>query len=429
MSTPQRQPVSPPPRSSQPQPHSGSTPSRPGSAQSRPRDLRLDFFRGLGMFIIYVSHMPGNPWKSWIPARFGSSDATEIFVFCSGMASAIAFGSVFRDRSFFLGTARAAYRVWQVYWAHVALFLITVAMIAYFDILVGEEMYTNRLYTRPFFDDTGAHLVGLLTLSYVPNYFDILPMYLVLLAMMPLVAGLGLVNRWLAFALVLSFWLLAQFEIVQFGAEVREGNDREWFFNPFGWQLVFYAGFAFVMGWIKAPPIKPVLVALALFVVALNLLLASRYGWNNFAFVGEFREAYGFLFEKTDQGIMRFTHFLALAYLAYVAAGEGGRRLAGTGLWGAFVAVVRKVGQQSLAVFLMSMVLAQAMGAALDLTDRGHLALAGANLGGFVILIGTAYLTAWFKAQPWRKPPAAVSHTSTTRGEAEALALGAAARA
>ena len=78
--------------------------------KKRPRDLRLDFFRGLGMFIIFIAHVPNNSWNDWIPARFGASDATEIFVFCSGMASAIAFGSVFRDRSFLLGTSRTGCR-------------------------------------------------------------------------------------------------------------------------------------------------------------------------------------------------------------------------------------------------------------------------------------------------------------------------------
>ena len=40
---------------------------------SRPkqRDPRLDFFRGIGMFIILIAHITDNPWTLWIPARFG----------------------------------------------------------------------------------------------------------------------------------------------------------------------------------------------------------------------------------------------------------------------------------------------------------------------------------------------------------------------
>ncbi|MGB0904763.1 MAG: OpgC domain-containing protein, partial [Mangrovicoccus sp.] len=86
-------------------------------SQTRIRDPRLDFFRGIAMFIILFAHIPGNWWTLWIPARFGWSDATEIFVFCSGMASAIAFGGAFARKGWWLGTARVAFRIWQVYWA------------------------------------------------------------------------------------------------------------------------------------------------------------------------------------------------------------------------------------------------------------------------------------------------------------------------
>lgn len=374
--------------------------------RTRPRDLRLDFFRGLGMFIIFIAHVPGNAWTLWIPARFGASDATEIFVFCSGMASAIAFGAVFRDRSFLLGTARTVFRIWQVYWAHIALFLVTVALLVVFDQMRGDAYYTNRLYVRPFFEDTARHLVALLTLNYVPNYFDILPMYLVLLAMMPLVAWLGLRNRWAAFAFIGGIWLLAQFDVIQFSAEVRPGVDREWFFNPFGWQLIFFIGFSFMMGWIKPPPVRAWLIALAIGILVLNLVFASRWGWRNYQWIYDVRDATWPMFEKTDQGAFRTSHFLALAYLAFLAAGEGGRRLAGAGAWGRFVMVVRKVGQQSLAVFLASMVLAQVAGALLDVTGRSALTVPIVNIAGFVILTGVAYTAAYFKSQPWRKPPA-----------------------
>ncbi|MEM8665504.1 MAG: OpgC domain-containing protein [Pseudomonadota bacterium] len=391
--------------------------------QARQRDLRLDFFRGLGMFIIFIAHVPANAWTLWIPARFGASDATEIFVFCSGMASAIAFGAVFRDRSWWLGTARAAFRCWQVYWAHIALFMVTATMLVVFDQLNGDIYYTERLYVRPFFEDTANHLVALMTLNYVPNYFDILPMYLVLLAMMPIVAGLGLANRWFALAFIAIVWLTAQFDLIQFSAEVRPGVEREWYFNPFGWQLVFFTGFCFMMGWIPAPPTKLWLIALAIAVIVFNLVFGSRWGWQNFQWIFDFRDATWPLFEKTDQGIYRFTHFLALAYLCYIAAGEGGRRLAGAGLWGGFVTVVRKVGQQSLAVFLASMVLAQAAGALLDVTGRSALTVPLVNISGFIVLIAVAYTAGWFKSQPWRRQRQPAQPSAAPPRQSDAVAL------
>jgi hypothetical protein len=92
------------------------------------RDLRLDFVRGLAMLIIIVAHTPSNPWNDWIPARFGFSSAAEMFVFCSGMASAMAFGSVFAKQGFGLGLMRIGQRIWQLYWAQVAVFIFTVAL-------------------------------------------------------------------------------------------------------------------------------------------------------------------------------------------------------------------------------------------------------------------------------------------------------------
>ena len=367
------------------------------------------------MFIIFIAHTPHNPWNLWIPAAFGPSDATELFVFCSGMASALAFGSLFRDRSFLLGTARTAYRVWQVYWAHVALFIVTVSVIAAFDQWNGGIFYSERLYTRPFFDDTGAHLLAFMTLRYVPNYFDILPMYMVILVMMPGVMALSRLGRGAVFAAVGAVWLAAQFGLLAFSAEIREGVDREWYFNPFGWQLIFFIGFSFVMGWLKPPPRSYGLTVVALLVLALGVVTSSRYGWDNFAWVAPFREAVPWLFWKTDLGIFRVVHFLAFAYVAWMLAGEGGRRLSLDGVAGRVIGVIRKVGQQSLAVFVSGMVLSQIMGWALDHSaERGPAALAAANLSGIVILIAIAYIVGWFKSEPWRREP--VPHSSQAKG-------------
>ena len=61
------------------------------------RDLRLDFFRGLAMFFILLAHIPYNIIGDYVPSHWGWSDAAEIFVFCSGMASALAFFTYMHD--------------------------------------------------------------------------------------------------------------------------------------------------------------------------------------------------------------------------------------------------------------------------------------------------------------------------------------------
>jgi hypothetical protein len=380
----------------------------------RIRDPRLDFFRGTVMFIILIAHVPGNWFTLWIPARFGFSDATEVFVFCSGMASAIAFGSVFRNQGLLMGAARVAYRCWQVYWAHIGLF---VAIAATMVLLNASELfdtdYVGQLNLYPFFKSTDQSLVGLLTLTYVPNYFDILPMYLVVLAMMPLVIACHRLHPLVALALVLGVWLGAQTDLLALPAE--PWSAREWFFNPFGWQLVFFTGFAFMSGWLPAPPRDTRLVILAAIVVIVIVPLEYYRITRHLPAVIAWRNDYAILIDKTDFGILRYVHFLALAYLCWVAVGEAGRRIlppegngAVASVWRRTLAVIMKVGQQSLAVFITSMFIARLLGVALDVLGGSSLFnQVLVNATGFAILIAVAYGVGWFKSEPWRKKGAA----------------------
>ncbi|MGP1396266.1 MAG: OpgC family protein [Inquilinaceae bacterium] len=378
------------------------------------RDPRLDFFRGIGMFIIFVAHVPSNPWTLWIPARFGFSDATEIFVFCSGMASALAFGGVFARRGWLLGTARIVYRVWQVYWSHIGLFFVIAGMMVLANASGAfDKNYVSSLNLMPFFRDPAQNLLGLLTLTYVPNYFDILPMYLVILALIPVVMALAAAgDRWLGDrggpilvgTFVAALWLAATFRLLDLPAE--PWSQRVWFFNPFAWQLVFFTGFAFIRGWLKPPPVTPWLIAAAVCVVLATVPFAWFRALRAVDALREVRQDLAPLIDKTHFGILRYVHFLALAYLGWLAAGEGGRRLTGHAAWTWVVGIVRKVGQQSLAVFLTSLVLAQAAGIALDVTGRGLIATAVFNLIGFGGLIAVAYTVGWFKSTPWKRPAA-----------------------
>ena len=528
----------------------------------RKRDLRLDFFRGLAMFIILIAHIPDNHWTLWIPARFGFSDATEIFVFCSGMASGLAFGSIFIKRGWLLGAARIAYRVWQVYWAHIGVFLVSVLLVVLLDrAMLGEpgQIYAQWPPVAPVFTDAGETLLGLFTLTYVPGLFDILPMYLVILAMVPVVMAVyRLGGREAVFALVALTWLaanLAGYAWMASDAEELSAVQRAiawlggrfawmnlpaspwdanftWFFNPFGWQLVFFTGFSFAMGWLPTPPVGRglVLLAIAVLVTALPFSWYKIYEYyNGFlpealggAFFWKARGPLEPLYWKSWVGGWRYLHFLAIVYLAWVAVGPDGVRLqtgwtprrrspatrrvirlaagavllvtlpytympeinffapaldgwlaqhipmAGTRWIGlhmlihlaallvlvwhsigdrarcwlvrdAFVAIVpviRKVGTQSLAVFISSLVLARFLGWSMDtistyVAEQGWNYIAPRdvwlhalmNLTGFAVIVGVAYTVAWFKHQPWRdRAPVREQSGKAASGEARAMA-------
>lgn len=369
----------------------------------RVRDPRLDFFRGLAMFIIVIAHTPGNPWARWIPARFGFSDATEIFVFCSGMASAIAFGATFARRGFWIGTARVLFRSWQVYWAHIGTFFVIAALMVWLNSFEGlERNYVSQLNLIPFFRDPAANLVGLMTLTYVPNYFDILPMYLVILMMMPLMIGLAHIHPALAGLTAITIWLAAFNGLLSLPAE--PWSERTWFFNPFGWQLLFFTGFAFMAGWLRPPPVHAALIALALVVVLVILPLAHFRFLNAVPDLRATEIALRPYKAKTELGPLRILHFLALAYLAWVAVGPMGARLSAGVWWPRVVAVIRKVGQQSLAIFVSGLVLSRLLGVALDHFGRETLPVALVNLVGIATVIGLAYFVAWFKSAPWNAP-------------------------
>ena len=122
-------------------------------APAADRDLRLDLFRGLALWLIFLDHIPSNA-VSWITIRnYGFSDATEIFVFISGYTAAYVYGRGMRERGPVVAGARILKRAWQVYMAHMFLFVIFMAEIAYvgarFNPLYAEEMNILEFLQQP----------------------------------------------------------------------------------------------------------------------------------------------------------------------------------------------------------------------------------------------------------------------------------------
>ena len=385
--------------------------SRPGRA---PRDPRLDFFRGIAMLIIFIAHVPENAWANYIPARFGWSDATEMFVFCSGFAAALAFGSTFNKANFAYGTMRIGYRVWQIYVAHIAMFIfIATLVLAMTSFLGGEPDYVSQLNLGWFFAHPGEGLIGLFTLTYVPNYFDILPMYIGALVLVPAVMALARIHPWAALGFVATVYAgVHLFDLMLPGHPTDP--DIVWFFNPLAWQLLFFTGFAFALGWIPAPPIsRPWVIAAAVFV----LISAPAANWEiakDFELLRWVREVIWTLQEKTDFGLLRYIHFLALAYIAIAVVNP---RL--EALRADWAKPIVTVGQNSLAVFLLSMGLARVAGMVLDQIGRSTAAVALVNMAGLAIVIGFAYWCTMLKKQPWRKLAAEYDSQATARRETE----------
>ena len=78
------------------------------------RDLRIDFFRGLALIMIFVNHVPGNMFEIFTSRNFGLTDAAEIFVFLAGYAAALAYGRGIAEQGAWKGGRRIFVRAGQL---------------------------------------------------------------------------------------------------------------------------------------------------------------------------------------------------------------------------------------------------------------------------------------------------------------------------
>jgi hypothetical protein len=362
----------------------------------KPRDERLDLFRGITMLIIFLAHMPGNSWNDYIPARFGFSSGTELFVFCSGLASSLAFGGVFVRAGLWLGTARIALRIWQVYWAHIGLVVAIIALAALLDRSLGLNLVSEQF--QPLTHEPARAILALASLTWLPDFLDILPMYLVILALVPVAMSLRLAHSALPFVL---FALLYTF-VWTLGLNLP-GNPwtgAGWYLNPFAWQLVFFLGFSFGMKWIPAPRMRDRRLMAACVAFLCLAVPVSFPGFTEaWPALQNLRDLVLPASEKSNLHILRIVHFLALAYVVLSFIEPWRTRLdQGVGH------LLILIGRQSLGTFLASLVLARIGGAVADIYERSELAIMLINLSAFASLLALAVALGWIKSAPWSRP-------------------------
>src|SRR6202022_3370624 len=126
-------------------PESGKIPAMHAPVAATGRDLRLDLFRGIALWLIFLDHIPSN-LVAWGTIRnYGFSDATEIFVFVSGYTAAFVYGKEMRERGFIIAGAHILRRAWQIYVAHVFLFAIYLAEISYVATSFENPLYAEEM--------------------------------------------------------------------------------------------------------------------------------------------------------------------------------------------------------------------------------------------------------------------------------------------
>jgi hypothetical protein len=363
------------------------------------RDPRLDFFRGIAMFVILVSHTRNDWLSDWIPARFGLSDAAAMFVFVSGYAGGMAFGGVYQRAGFLLGTARIALRVWQLYIAQLAIVIAVAALaVAANHLIPGEDDYRSILQLDQLFADPSEALLGIATLSYVPHYLDILPVYMVVLSMVPVAILIARFLHPLAVPVAsIGLWLLANAYGWNLPGDASE--PRGWFFDPFCWQILFFSGFSLSMKWLTPPPASRRLFQLSLVYILFGVAVTVPAIYQTVPGLDGVQAWIVDHADKTFLDPLQILHFFATAYAAVYILIDRLHLLRHD-----YVRPMVKCGQQALSLFLAGILLADLGGMAFDLigTDLGAQLLV--NGACFAILFATAYGVAWFKSAPWAKP-------------------------
>ena len=120
----------------------------------RARDYRLDVLRGFANWAIYLDHIPNNV-MNWLTQRnYGFSDAADLFVFISGYTASFVYARIMLEREFVIGGTRLVRRAWQIYVAHIVLFVMYIADIGYLAhryaaARICERIQRRRLHGRP----------------------------------------------------------------------------------------------------------------------------------------------------------------------------------------------------------------------------------------------------------------------------------------
>jgi hypothetical protein len=209
------------------------------------RDLRLDFFRGLALIFIFIDHIPENVLSYFTIQAVQFFDAAEVFIFISGYTAALVYGRTLAFQGSLYATARILSRAWQLYVAHIFLFMMFIAEVSYTVTTFNNPMYNDEMRVGDFLDEPHVAIVRALLLEFQPTFLDILPLYILLLVIFPVIL-LGLYRRPLT-VLIPSFALYLAVQVTNLSVPAYP-EGHVWYFNPLAWQFLFIAGAGLGLG-------------------------------------------------------------------------------------------------------------------------------------------------------------------------------------
>jgi hypothetical protein len=356
------------------------------------RELRLDLFRGLALWLIFIDHLPPNILTWFTIRNYGFSDATEIFIFISGYTAAFVYGRAMVESGVVVATARILRRVWQIYVAHVFLFTIFLAEISYVATSFENPLYTEEMGIMDFLKQPDVTIIQALLLRFRPVNMDVLPLYIVLMLFLPVILWL---MRWKA-DLTLALSVLLYAITWEYDLYLSAYPNGYWAFNPLAWQLLFVFGAWCAFGGarrmtrILSSPVTLWISGVYLFAAfcvtmtwyfpQLNHLMPRRL------------EQWMYPIDKTDLDVLRFAHFLALAAITVRFLPKDW-----PGLKSPWLRPLILCGQHSLEIFCLGVFLAFAGHFVLAEISGGAALHALVSVSGILIMSAMAWVISWYK--------------------------------
>jgi len=384
---------------------------------SKGRDLRLDLFRGVANWAIYLDHIPDNV-VNWITTRnYGFSDAADLFVFISGYTASFVYAKMMLERGFIVGGTRLTKRVWQLYVAHIVLFVIYIVAIGYVAQRFSDPEIINEFNVAGLIADPIETLRQGLLLKFKPVNLDVLPLYIVLMGLFPPV--LWLMLRRPDAVMIGSFALYFAARFFEWNLPSYPGGT--WYFNPFCWQLLFVFGAWCALG--GAARSRSIIdsrgmlwFCLAYLVFALVMTMAGRFQDFGELFPTWLYEAFN-PNDKTNLAPYRFLHFAVIVVLVIRFVPKDWK-----GLESPLFDPLIKCGQQSLAVFCVGVFLSFVGHFELMMSSGSLLAQIVISAVGIGLMTVVAYYISWSKKQDKPAKPAVKPAAAAATGEPGAAA-------
>lgn len=355
------------------------------------RDLRLDLFRGLANWAIFLDHIPNNV-VAWITMKnYGFSDAADLFVFISGCTVAFVYSRTMAAKGFVVAGVGILARAWKLYVAHILLFVFYVAAIGYVAQRYGHAHLLDEFNIRRLIADPIEFLKHGLLLEFKPLNLDVLPLYIALMA--TFTPFLWLLVRSPGLALAASFAIYAAARAL--GWNLASYPDGTWYFNPFAWQFLFVIGAWFSLdrtGLVRRLiTSRSAVCSAALFLLfSLAVTLAARFGFSE-AIPAPIADLF-LPNDKTNLAPYRILHFLSLALVV--------ARLIPRNAVALKLAVLRPAmicGERSLEVFCVGIFLSFVAYFLIELVSDSIAFQVLVSLCGIGLMTAFAYYRTWTK--------------------------------